>query len=114
MRPDGRPPSLACGTRIAQAREDIVTSALTNQARAALDSLGGADLLVGIPSYNNATTIGYVVQTAAEGLARHFPEQRGVVFNSDGGSTDGTPDAVRAVTVPDRVRSMSLPYVGPS
>ena len=91
-----------------------MTSALTDQARAALDSLGGADLLVGIPSYNNATTIGYVVQTAAEGLARHFPEQRGVVFNSDGGSNDGTPDAVRAATVPDSVRSMSFPYVGPS
>ena len=91
-----------------------MTSALDEQARAGLDAVGGADLLVGIPSYNNATTIGYVVETAAEGLARHFPGQRGVVFNSDGSSTDGTPDAVRGARVPETVRAMSFPYVGPS
>ena len=56
--------------------------------------LGGAELVVGIPSYNNASTIGHVVRAAAAGLAKHFPGRRAVIVNSDGGSRDGTPDAV--------------------
>jgi hypothetical protein len=56
--------------------------------------LGEAELVVGIPSYNNAPTIGHVVRAAAAGLAKHFPGRRAVIVNSDGGSRDGTPDVV--------------------
>jgi hypothetical protein len=89
-----------------------MSSALTDEARAAVDALGGADLLVGIPSYNNATTIGYVVETAAAGLVGHFPGLRAAVFNSDGGSSDGTPAAVLGASVPPAVRVLSFPYLG--
>ncbi|HEY8231666.1 MAG TPA: glycosyltransferase [Vicinamibacteria bacterium] len=61
-----------------------------------LREIGAADVLVGIPSYNNARTIGHVVRAAAAGLAKHFPDQRAVIVNSDGGSTDGTPQVVAA------------------
>jgi hypothetical protein len=50
--------------------------------------------VVGIPSYNNAPTIGHVVRAAAAGLAKHFPGRRAVIVNSDGGSRDGTPGVV--------------------
>lgn len=56
--------------------------------------LGEAELVVGIPSYNNAPTIGHVVRAAAAGLAKHFPGRRAVIVNSDGGSRDGTPGVV--------------------
>jgi hypothetical protein len=56
--------------------------------------LGEAELVVGIPSYNNAGTIGHVVRATAAGLAKHFPGRRAVIVNSDGGSRDGTPDVV--------------------
>jgi glycosyltransferase involved in cell wall biosynthesis len=56
--------------------------------------LGTVDLVVGIPSFNNARTIGHVVRAAATGLAKYFPDQRGVIINSDGGSKDGTSQAV--------------------
>ena len=46
---------------------------------------------MGIPSYNNARTIGHVVRAAAAGLAKYFPDRRSVIVNSDGGSKDGTP-----------------------
>lgn len=59
-----------------------------------LDRIGSVDILVGIPSYNNARTIGHVVRAAASGLAKYFPDARAVIVNSDGGSTDGTPDLV--------------------
>lgn len=59
-----------------------------------VQELGEAELVVGIPSYNNAPTIGHVVRAAAAGLAKHFPGRRAVIVNSDGGSRDGTPGVV--------------------
>jgi glucosylglycerate synthase len=64
-----------------------------------MDDIGSADILVGIPSYNNARTIGRVVQGVKSGLAKYFPEAKAVLVNSDGGSSDGTPDAVEKSTV---------------
>jgi len=58
--------------------------------------VGPADVLIGIPSFNNARTIGHVVRAAAAGLAKHFPGARSIIVNSDGGSKDGTADAVAA------------------
>jgi len=59
-----------------------------------LGELGTVDLLVGIPSYNNADTIAHVVRAASAGLAKYFPGKKSVIVNSDGGSKDGTPDVV--------------------
>src|SRR5437868_3959446 len=57
-----------------------------------------ADIVVGIPSFRNAATIGHVTEAAAEGLRRNFPNMRAVIVNADGGSEDGTRDRVRAST----------------
>ena len=70
------------------------------EVREFLDQVGSADILVGIPSYNNARTIGHVVRAVQAGLAKYFPDRKAVLVNSDGGSTDGTMDIVR--TRPDR------------
>src|SRR5213592_4168409 len=72
------------------------SSALAAEMREALRAQAGADLVVGIPSFRNAATIGHVTQAAAEGLRAHFPDARAVIVNADGGSEDGTPDRVRA------------------
>jgi glucosylglycerate synthase len=61
--------------------------------------LGAADLLVGIPSYDNARTIGHVVRAVSVGLAKHFPGMRAVIVNSDGGSRDGTPEVVASTEI---------------
>ena len=57
--------------------------------------LDAVDILVGIPSFNNAKTIGHVVRAVEAGLNKYFPGSRSVLVNSDGGSTDGTTDVVR-------------------
>jgi glucosylglycerate synthase len=77
---------------------DIV---LPDEARRATEFLNRADIVIGIPSYNNARTIGHVVRAAYAGLAKYFPQWNGVVINSDGGSTDGTRDAVLSARVED-------------
>jgi glycosyltransferase involved in cell wall biosynthesis len=52
-----------------------------------------ADLVVGIPSYNEAENIGFVVEQVCLGLKKYFPEKISVVINVDNNSTDGTQEA---------------------
>ena len=59
-----------------------------------LEEIGRVDLVVGIPSFNNARTIGHVVRAITAGLAKYFPDTRPLLVNSDGGSRDGTTDIV--------------------
>ncbi|AAL82040.1 glycosyltransferase [Pyrococcus furiosus DSM 3638] len=68
-------------------------------------------VVVGIPSYNNADTIGFVVKQAAEGLKKYFGG--GIIVNADGGSTDGTRDVVLSTSVPEGVEVHSFVYKWP-
>ncbi|KPU62795.1 glycosyltransferase [Thermococcus sp. EP1] len=68
-------------------------------------------VIVGIPSYNNADTIQYVVKQAAEGLKKYFGG--GLIVNSDGGSTDGTREVVMKTRVPEGVEVRSTIYKWP-
>jgi len=90
---------------------------------AAAQRLQRADIVIGIPSYQNARTIGHVVRAAHAGLAKYFPQYTATIVNSDGGSTDGTRDAVLATRVEDAhllllshplspVHRLSVPYHG--
>ncbi len=92
-------------------------------ARRAAESIGRADIVIGIPSYNNSRTIGHVVRAANAGLMKYFPQLTGVVVNSDGGSTDDTRDTVLSASVDDAhlmllstplapVQRLSVPYHG--
>ena len=72
---------------------------LTDQVRQQLHAAGSVDIVVGIPSYNNAPTVSRVVQAAHAGLLKHFPERRALIVNSDGGSKDGTREAVLGTTM---------------
>jgi glycosyltransferase involved in cell wall biosynthesis len=66
-----------------------------------LDEIKEADILVGIPSYNNVRTIGHVVRAVMAGLAKYFPKAKAVLANSDGGSKDGTQEEVKKVGIED-------------
>jgi glycosyltransferase involved in cell wall biosynthesis len=66
---------------------------------AKIADLKDVDIVVGIPSYNNARTIGHVVRAVEAGLTKYFPGRRSVLVNSDGGSSDGTTDVVRAASI---------------
>ncbi|GAB6101617.1 glycosyltransferase [Thermococcus atlanticus] len=68
-------------------------------------------VMVGIPSYNNGDTISFVVEQAAKGLEKYFGG--GLVVNADGGSSDGTRDAVLSARVPDGVEVRSFVYKWP-
>jgi hypothetical protein len=52
--------------------------------------LGSADIVFGIPSFNNAPTLGQVLHVVQDGLREYFPSARSVIINADGGSKDGS------------------------
>jgi glycosyltransferase involved in cell wall biosynthesis len=49
-----------------------------------------ADLVVGIPSYNEAGLISYPTERVSEGLVNYFGGRNSVIINCDNNSTDGT------------------------
>lgn len=64
--------------------------------------------MVGIPSYKNAATIGYVVRAAQAGLVQYFPDLRPVLVNADAGSPDGTQRVVVETEPPDYIEQILL------
>ncbi|NTV43293.1 MAG: glycosyltransferase [Syntrophobacteraceae bacterium] len=51
-----------------------------------------ADLVVGIPSYNEAEGIGHTSEQASKGIKQYFSYLSSVLINCDNHSTDGTKD----------------------
>jgi glycosyltransferase involved in cell wall biosynthesis len=66
-----------------------------------LEEIGEADILVGIPSFNNADTVGHVVKAVQAGFAKYFHDKKAILINSDGGSADGTMDVVDRFAIDD-------------
>jgi hypothetical protein len=79
------------------AEESILSDELVRQ----LMSVGEVDLLVGLPTYNDANTVGQVVQMIRAGLLKYFPRERAAILNADGGSQDETPGLVQAASISD-------------
>jgi hypothetical protein len=86
--------------------------ALDDEIFARVEEIGEADILVGIPSFRNADTIAHVVEAAAEGMVRYFPDLKPVLVNSDGGSEDQTREVVLSTPVPSQVEKIVTPYKG--
>src|SRR5829696_5366969 len=84
------------------------STALPQAIRDAVARLGSADIMVGIPSFKNAATIGYVVRAAQAGLVQYFPDLRPVVVNADAGSPDATQKVVVETEPPDYVERILL------
>ena len=84
-------------------------SFLTDDFLRQLINVGEVDILVGLPTHNNAKTVGPVLQTIRTGILRDFPRERTVIINADGGSRDGTPELVTAISIDD-VRPISNVY----
>ena len=86
----------------------VPPTVLTPAIRDEIARLGKADIMVGIPSFKNAATIGYVARAAQAGLVQYFPDLRPVLVNSDAGSPDGTQRVVIDTEPPDYVEQILL------
>jgi glucosylglycerate synthase len=89
-----------------------IDSSLSAEAHSHLEKIKQADILVGIPSYNNVLTATYVISQVISGLETHFPDMRSVIFVSDGNSVDGTLASVKTVHLPSKINLIPAVYVG--
>lgn len=79
-----------------------------------IEEVESADILVGIPSYNNEKTIAHVIQMVTHGLAKHYKDRRCVIFIADGGSTDDTREVAKEFQVQPWQEKIVSIYRGPS
>ncbi len=91
---------------------DLVAS---NKASNYLKTIDSADILVGLPSYNNVTTANYVVSQISKGLELYFPNFKSVIFVSDGGSRDDTLNSVKKISFQSNtLKLIPSVYIGAS
>ena len=60
-----------------------------------IEEIESADILMGIPCYNNERTIAHVIQMVTHGLAKYYNDKRCVILIADGGSTDDTREVAK-------------------
>lgn len=86
---------------------------LSDDVKKTIGELVTADIVVGIASFNNASTINHVVSAVDAGLAKYFPRERSVIINSDGGSADSTPEVVKSASF-DHKTVLIAPSLSPA
>ncbi|MCD6363104.1 MAG: glycosyltransferase [Synergistetes bacterium] len=92
----------------------VYTSALRPPTRKRLEEIESADILVGIPCYNNEKTIAGVVETVSEGLYKYYRNLRSVIFVADGGSTDDSREMAESANLKPWQEKIVSIYRGPS
>jgi glycosyltransferase involved in cell wall biosynthesis len=79
-----------------------------------IEEIDSADILVGVPCYNNESTIVHVIQMITHGLAKHYGGRRSVIFVADGGSTDDTREAAKEFQIKPWQEKIVSIYRGPA
>ncbi len=91
---------------------NAIKPALSGELKKQINKVKQASLIVGIPAYNCASTINYVIYQSALGLINFFPEFSSIIFIADGGSTDGTLNVAKAFKLPNKVNLILGRYKG--
>jgi len=79
-----------------------------------IEEIETADIIVGVPCYNNDKTIAHVIQMITHGLAKHYKDRRSVIVLADGGSTDDTREAAREFEIKPWQEKIVSIYRGPA
>ena len=79
-----------------------------------IEEIESADILVGIPCYNNEKTITHVIKMVTHGLAKHYKDKRSVILIADGGSTDDTREVAREFEIKPWQEKIISIYRGPA
>lgn len=79
-----------------------------------LEEIERADILIGIPCYNNEKTIAHVIQMVSHGLDKHYKNSRNVILIADGGSTDDSRDVAKEFQIKPWQEKIVSIYRGPA
>src|SRR5258706_7788774 len=71
--------------------------------------IGTAEIVVGIPTYNNRESIARAAEAGLGAANHHLSGKRLVVINADGNSQDGTPEHLREI-VGERIPLLQVRY----
>lgn len=88
-------------------------TALRSYPQKRVEEIEHADIVVGIPCYNNDKTIEHVIQMVTHGLYKHYKDQRSVIFIADGGSTDDTREVAKGFEIKPWQEKIVAIYRGP-
>ena len=88
-------------------------TALRDDAQNAIEHIGSADIVIGIPAFCSMDSVEHVTRTLMEGLEKYYPGKRSLIFIADGGSTDDTREAAsKAVADAYKVQVLISIYRG--
>ncbi len=88
-------------------------TALRHYTSKRIEEIDSADILVGIPCFNNEKTIAQVLQRVTQGLDRYYRDMHNVILVADGGSTDDTREAARDYEIKPWQEKIVSIYRGP-
>jgi hypothetical protein len=88
------------------------STALRQYSRRRIEKIKNADIVVGIPCYNNDSTVSHVVKTVGKGLSTYFPDSKALIMVGDGGSTDDSREQTLAVQVEPWIEKLITIYRG--
>jgi hypothetical protein len=89
-------------------------TALRHYTAKRIEEIDDADILIGIPCYNNEKTIAHVIQMVTHGLDTYYRNLRSVIFIADGGSTDDTREAAKDFEIKPWQEKVVSIYRGPA
>ncbi len=89
-------------------------TALRSYTAKRIEEIESADILVGIPCYNNEKTIDHVIQMVTHGLNKHYKGFRNVILVADGGSTDDTREVAKEFEIKPWQEKIVSIYRGPA
>lgn len=89
-------------------------TALRSYSAKRIEEIEKADIIVGIPAYNNEKTIAHVIQMVSHGLHKHFHDRRCVILVADGGSTDDTREVAKEFEIKPWQEKVVSIYRGPA
>lgn len=78
-----------------------------------IEEIDTADIVIGIPCYNNERTIAHVIQMVTHGLAKYYKDKRSVIHIADGGSTDDTREVAKEFEIKPWQEKITSIYRGP-
>jgi glycosyltransferase involved in cell wall biosynthesis len=87
-------------------------TALRSWANRRLEKIDHADLIVGIPCFNNDSSVDHVMDMVSEGVAQYYQDLRTVILISDGGSTDDSREIAKEKTVHPFIEKIVTIYRG--
>jgi glucosylglycerate synthase len=90
------------------------STALRRYTAKRIEEIRNADILIGIPCYNNEKTIAHVIQMVTHGLDKYYRDFRSVVFIADGGSTDDTRETAKEFQIKPWQEKVVSIYRGPA